>query len=486
TSRDIIANSGSIYELKVESQNGCVYADSIEVVKVSNGDVYLGKDSTGCIPDSIPLEVSEYFENVVWNDGSTEHKRWIKDPGTYYTQIRIHDCTIGDTILIGFQENPDVELIGDSLICDKTQSILNVTYPGVNPANWQFDGTSEWKINPPTATVVNQENSKAGINVSDTGNYQISYKRISQFGCIQMDTHSLWFYKTPSSEISYVDTGNRCFEYERKIRYMGKDDKNTRFFWDFGGCLKLDSIDNKEYTVTVGINNPNRFISLITSAYGCTSPISKLPIGLTPTFNFEGAPNQSCDSLNIQFNSEVYIDDSVSYFWEFGDNNTSILQNPKHLYVGASKYDVTLWITNVIDGCKNGFKKDDMIEVFQTPNASFSVKPSIALDKNPEITFNSNFDPSYLHKWYFGDNDSSFMDSPTHWYNQPGEYTSSLIVYNEFGCSDTAYQDIIITPFFEIMPNAFRPDSDIEINRTFKPVGIIEYADHYKLQVFNK
>ncbi|MBK7967751.1 MAG: gliding motility-associated C-terminal domain-containing protein [Bacteroidetes bacterium] len=71
-----------------------------------------------------------------------------------------------------------------------------------------------------------------------------------------------------------------------------------------------------------------------------------------------------------------------------------------------------------------------------------------------------------------------------HTYEQTGNYPITLYVMNDYGCSDTAYSEVIIEGASTVyIPNAFTPNGDGK-NDTFSVYGIgLNDAD---LVIFNR
>ena len=63
-----------------------------------------------------------------------------------------------------------------------------------------------------------------------------------------------------------------------------------------------------------------------------------------PDANFESNTNYSCDGV-IEF-SDLSTNVPYAWYWDFGDGNSSIFQNPTHTYVNNGIYDVTLISSN--------------------------------------------------------------------------------------------------------------------------------------------
>ena len=78
---------------------------------------------------------------------------------------------------------------------------------------------------------------------------------------------------------------------------------------------------------------------------------------------------------------------------------------------------------------------------------------------------------------FWGDGTSSFNCDTTHTYSQIGLYTLMQVVQNNYGCTDTAYDQVFIYPGFMFwLPNAFSPNND-GLNDVFMPklFGVYNY-----------
>ncbi|BDZ70889.1 hypothetical protein GCM10025861_14060 [Methanobacterium petrolearium] len=64
-----------------------------------------------------------------------------------------------------------------------------------------------------------------------------------------------------------------------------------------------------------------------------------------PVANFTSNVTSGISPLTVQFN-DTSTNDPTSWYWEFGDGETSTDQNPKHTYYTAGYYTVKLNATN--------------------------------------------------------------------------------------------------------------------------------------------
>lgn len=124
----------------------------------------------------------------------------------------------------------------------------------------------------------------------------------------------------------------------------------------------------------------------------------------------------------------------TKWLWDFGDGNTSVEQNPNHLYVNPGVYTVSLTATNP-SGSDTEVMSSLITAVSDTvipgaPVTSFTASP-VTGTSPLTVAFtdtSSNTPTSWV--WNFGDNTSSNIQNPTHTYSTPGDYTVVLTTSN--------------------------------------------------------
>lgn len=115
-----------------------------------------------------------------------------------------------------------------------------------------------------------------------------------------------------------------------------------------------------------------------------------------------------------------------SYAWDFGDGNTSALEEPTHSYENGGTYTVTLTVTTPVTGATT-VSYD--IAVDEPPVPEFNALPTIANVGVPVSFFDDSDDtngPIESYLWNFGDGFISILPSPTHAYATAGTYTVTL------------------------------------------------------------
>ncbi len=124
-----------------------------------------------------------------------------------------------------------------------------------------------------------------------------------------------------------------------------------------------------------------------------------------------------------------------SWQWDFGDGNTSTIQNPTHTYAIADTYYVCLTIHDN-HGCSSSFCHHVVISSAHPCHASYS----FGVDSTGTIVHFSNASTgttgSTTYYWEFGDGNSSTLENPVYTYQHPGHHVVCLYISDTTtGCS---------------------------------------------------
>jgi PKD repeat protein len=155
---------------------------------------------------------------------------------------------------------------------------------------------------------------------------------------------------------------------------------------------------------------------------------------LTPNATFTGAPLTGTWPLEVSFTATrvgaIAVD---SWHWDFGEGNTSLLQNPVHVYQDHQTYKVTLTATNFTLG-QDVVAKPGYIHVTRhAPGADFTWDVSTGTRPlQVQFTDISTNQPDTWF-WDFGDGETSILQNPMKTYNAAGKYSVSLRAGNEGG-----------------------------------------------------
>ncbi|HVS97650.1 MAG TPA: PKD domain-containing protein, partial [Puia sp.] len=172
-----------------------------------------------------------------------------------------------------------------------------------------------------------------------------------------------------------------------------------------------------------------------------------------PGTDFSATPTSGCGPLAVKFN-DLSTNGPLFWSWDFGNGQTSNLQNPNVVYGTPGTYTVTLIARNR-DG-SNAMRKTGYITVFPFPTVQFSSNLTLACSPST-IQFVDQSTPGQgaigSWKWTLGDGSTSNLQNPTHTYTQPGYYTIGLEVTNSGGCTNNASITRYLRVISGIQPN---------------------------------
>lgn len=214
------------------------------------------------------------------------------------------------------------------------------------------------------------------------------------------------------------------------------------------------------------------------------SPISESNSQITKTastaLSVAASTTETCSGGEIEFNA-INGPREGSYLWNFGDGNFSNKPNPKHKYLKAGVYDVSLSITSKRDGQINTTVMNDLITVNPTPSADFEWDFINGASEEPTVKVINTSDNADSYTWKFGDGSTSNDISPVKSYSEQGKQLIVLEVSNEFGCADSKVKYIHINQEYNLMA----PDGFSIKNGVFMPEGLKSGKNKFKLTIYN-
>jgi PKD repeat protein/Cu/Zn superoxide dismutase len=197
--------------------------------------------------------------------------------------------------------------------------------------------------------------------------------------------------------------------------------------------LPLTHISQGNYTIHFQFQDNNGRWSSAT-----TDTIFKNPL---PIADFEADTTQFCANLSniVQF-SNLSIDGN-EFLWDFGDGNSSTLENPVHTYSAPGAYNVSLQVIDSVSGLDSTFVWPNLIEVFDVASSQITIdgNDSICDGQTTELIAEANFD--YL--WNTGQTGQSIVTDST------GAYWVTITNPNFSACvtnSDTVMVNVFAMP----------------------------------------
>jgi PKD repeat protein len=162
-----------------------------------------------------------------------------------------------------------------------------------------------------------------------------------------------------------------------------------------------------------------------------------------------------CAPMKVRFYNKSTSYDSCR--WTFGEGGYSNKKDPEWIFDLAGEYKVVLNVYS--DGGKVS-SSVATVTVHPRPQAHFEISPAKVVLPNDEIRF-MNFSVNAVQfRWKFGDGTTSESFEPVHTYSKYASYNVSLVVFSDWGCSDslTVLNAFSGSGYFIVFPNAFIPN----------------------------
>ena len=166
------------------------------------------------------------------------------------------------------------------------------------------------------------------------------------------------------------------------------------------------------------------------------------PGGNAPFANFEPAFVGGC--LPFEINFQNLSQNADTFFWDFGDGNTSTEENPVYSYSSGGMYTVSLTATNSSTGESHTFTAPDPFIILDEP------MPDIGPDQTMTTADTLTLTAAYAWSEYYweGPGLSSTADESQYVivgsFVDPGTYTITLNVVTEAGCEGTAQMTLTV------------------------------------------
>ncbi|MBI2269351.1 MAG: PKD domain-containing protein [Bacteroidetes bacterium] len=468
------------------SDHGCtqIFTDSVSVLPSPTSQFSVLQ--TTCFGKVVTfINQSTNATNYRWDFGvpalQNDTSRLIQpnytypDTGTYTITLITDPRTIcADTITGTVRIYPPLM---PKFVVPGPQCVLTNSYNFNGTGITTSRSTYSWNFGVNATPATSTQQNPSGIIFSNAGKQVVQFT-ITDRGCSQSFIDTVIVLPAPIPQIS-AQVGQCINNNNFNFNGTGNSTSSATYSWTFGSNA-IPTASTLKNMSGVKFNAVGKFpVTFSITDHGCTvSTTDTVTIYPLPTAKFDMPPKTGCKPFRVQFTDSSLSQLALNYLWKFGDGQTSTQRDPVHIYTSSGIFNVSLTIV-ATNGCVDTitFTKPNIITVLPGPDAALSADPTSTTISDPAFAFTDESLQSIRCKLFFGDGDSSFDCSTHHVYKQVGTYTVTQVVINEYGCLDTNFITVEVTPDIRVwIPNAFTPNSS-GLNDVFMPIteGIAQY-----------
>lgn len=348
-----------------------------------------GLSCTNC-PNPMAYPPDDIFYTVIVSDGN---------------------CMVSDTIFVTVNESLLLDIIGDSIACQR-EVALKASAGVEQNSLWSYDRD----MNDIFATGTNE------VIVEVDSTLTVYLMSSTSEDCFGMDSITI-----VREEVFFeVDTLLRVCQFDT-FQVMVENliqDHNLSYEWM--PAARIISGGNTS-SPTFSFPTPGNFTLtfLAENQFGCEKE-GRIMVEVVqlPTVDFEVMKN--CDSLTVQF---MNTSDQGDYFWEFGDGDTSIIKDPTHTFNEPGDYVITLRV--------NGFCENEIERTINVGLIDVELPDTVISCAGDPIMLNPNPDTNLIYSWTPG----VFLDDP----NSPNP-TATVVTSTNFTATiqDTTFEDCFV------------------------------------------
>ncbi|MBT1702042.1 PKD domain-containing protein [Chryseosolibacter indicus] len=416
-------------------------------------DLALPTSGEYCVGTQIEFSYTsnQLIQQQSWNfgDGTTNNASSVSytylNKGNYTIRLNVtaeNNCSnvIWRSVSIFDAPAPDFTLPTNNPLCTSQQLIFNNTSaydPGSSPL-WQ------WLING------EQVSTSEDLNYALESTDPKEIKLVASIpGCSSETTKTInTIYEGPSASFNHV--GNCEGE---EIRFTNTShnapDQLVDYQWNIAGDITSD-VD----PVRVLFNGIYNVSLTAKSANGCENlVVHELIINSNPVADFRILNSLICNNSPTDFIDQTLNPDTplATWKWNFGDQQTSNLQNPRYSFTNAGDNIVSLEVI-AASGCSSRIQK--IINVKPSPDSVFIFSPTC---RNIPVSFNGPGASNILAwTWEVADKIYSTKDV-THTFRNPGAYLAKLTTKSTNGCEGVHTENLIVPvplePSYQVIKN---------------------------------
>lgn len=419
-------NSGN-YTVVATNASGCTAEALTSVVVNANPTATASNTGAYCEGQTIALQTTA-TGTYAWSgpNGFTSTQQnptianaAISDAGEYTLAITdANGCIAQTSTVVVVNANPVVELGSNITICPGETTVLDAG------AGYTY----QWSTSANTQTVT-----------ATAGDYYVTVFNANE--CSATDNISVTNYpQTTLVTTSTAESHNNALDGTAAVTATGTSP--FQYSWSNNGTTAtISGLAGGNYNVTVIDGNGCESTAMVNVATSNTPPVA----------DFSANNTTVCLGAEISF-TDLSTNTPTSWTWNFGDGETSNVQNPTHTYATVGSYTVSLTVANA-DG-SNSKNVADYIIVNANPTVNASNSGPYCVGETIELLAESDGNE---YQWSGPMGFSSALQNPTRansTTNYAGAY--NVVVTSANGCTVSASTTVVVNanPVASIVNNS--------------------------------
>lgn len=356
----------------------------------------------------------------------------VVNPGLPCTDTAFMDVVVGPPYNITFTSQDSLCFGGN-----RFDFVSSTAAPAGTTISWSFG---------PNANIQNATGANVNNIQFNTSGYMPVTVNADFFLCNATFTDSVFIYPNAIAGMIYPDTVE-CKGLE--IDFINDSQNSTFYQWDFGVSGTNTDVSNAVNPTFIFPNPGTYTIQLIAQTNPeCADTIQEvIVINHKLEVAFTSEDSLCSDGNSFNFVGDVFGPAGATYTWNFGPHGS--VQSSNNIIENGISFDTTgsilVSLTGEFNICKETAYKN--IYLYKSPEIDFRLEPGLqCVPFNAHFTDLSSSETPITYLWDFGDGTTSNLPSPTHIYNNVGNYPVTLTIWTVNGCVDTLIkfeQDIV-------------------------------------------
>lgn len=248
----------------------------------------------------------------------------------------------------------------------------------------------------------------------------------------------VWCQGACDAAFGYTSQGLRADFLDQSTSYYGLTSRN----WDFGDGNSAQGLQVSHLYTSSG----SYTVCLETrDSSGCINTFCDTILVNTCSGDFSWTQTVA---HTIDLTAQSMNTPNPTFSWDFGDGNQASGAQLNHVYAAPGTYSVQLILSDSNTNCMDTVIQQVLVLGDNECQAAFTPifisQDSVFFENNSTHSLPGGGSSTYT--WTFGDGGISTNVSPSHTYQNPGDYLVCMLMEDDFGCRDSICQTVRVLP----------------------------------------